>query len=187
MEKEKTIYQKLLSCKMKFTAITKDQKNPHFKSAYYDINDLHKMVDPILHEEGLIILNPISDGKIVTELVDVASGEKLTSSFTLNDNINPQKIGSEITYFRRYLLSSLLGLQAEDDDGNKASAPKAKATPQKKKLSDVKFNELTLTVESGEKTEAEFRKSFEDSNFIITPEQEVILKEAVGAFNLKQV
>ena len=36
---------------------------------------------------------------------------------------DPQKLGSAITYFRRYTLQSLLGLQAEDDDGNKASAP----------------------------------------------------------------
>jgi hypothetical protein len=32
---------------------------------------------------------------------------------------DPQKLGSAITY-RRYTLQSLLGLQAEDDDGNKA-------------------------------------------------------------------
>jgi hypothetical protein len=34
---------------------------------------------------------------------------------------DPQKLGSAITYYRRYIYS-LLGLQAEDD-GNKASAP----------------------------------------------------------------
>ena len=33
---------------------------------------------------------------------------------------DPQKLGSAITYFRRYTLQSLLALQAEDDDGNKA-------------------------------------------------------------------
>jgi hypothetical protein len=32
---------------------------------------------------------------------------------------DPQKLGSAITYYRRYTLQSLLGLQAEDDDGNK--------------------------------------------------------------------
>jgi hypothetical protein len=36
-------------------------------------------------------------------------------------NLHPQKLGSAITYYRRYTLQSLLGLQAEDD-GNKASA-----------------------------------------------------------------
>ena len=156
----KTIYQKLLDCKKEFTAISKDQKNPHFNSAYYDINSLHKMVDPILHESGLIVMNPITEGRITTEIVDVETGEKISSSLDLNNNTNPQKIGGEITYFRRYILSSLLGLQAEDDDGNKASAPKKQApqAPTKKKLTDAKFNELTLKVENGEKSEEEFRK-----------------------------
>jgi hypothetical protein len=34
---------------------------------------------------------------------------------------DPQKLGSAITYYRRYTLQSLLGLQAEDDDGNTAT------------------------------------------------------------------
>ena len=42
---------------------------------------------------------------------------------------DPQKMGSMITYYRRYTLQSLLGLQAEDDDANAAS--KASKTPEK--------------------------------------------------------
>jgi hypothetical protein len=33
----------------------------------------------------------------------------------------PTKFGSAITYYRRYTLQSLLGLNREDDDGNKAA------------------------------------------------------------------
>lgn len=33
-------------------------------------------------------------------------------------------MGSAITYYRRYTLQSLLGIQADDDDANKASANK---------------------------------------------------------------
>ena len=43
---------------------------------------------------------------------------------------DPQKMGSMITYYRRYTLQSLLGLQAEDDDANAAS--KASQAPEKK-------------------------------------------------------
>jgi hypothetical protein len=38
-------------------------------------------------------------------------------------NLQDPQLGSAITYYRRYTLQSLLGLQAEDDDGNKQSAP----------------------------------------------------------------
>ena len=52
----------------------------------------------------------------------------------LPNDLDAQKMGSAITYFRRYTLQSLLALQALDDDGNlatKTSKPKLLAnTPQ---------------------------------------------------------
>ena len=156
------IFKKLLEAKKQFTAITKDQKNPHFKSAYYDINDLHKMVDPILHEQGLLITSPIVDGVMTTKLIDVETGESIESSFKIEYNSNPQKVGSEITYYRRYLLSSLLGLQAEDDDGNKASqrTPQAPAPkPQEKQLPKVDFVKAVDAIKAGKATVADILKS----------------------------
>ena len=147
-KKERTIYQKLFDAKKEFTSISKDQKNPHFKSAYYDINDLHKMADPVLHSHGLMIMNPINEGKITTQIVDIETGEMITSSFTIEYNANPQKVGSEITYYRRYLLSALLGLQADDDDGNKASTKK----PQPKELPKVDFEKAVEAIKSGKTT-----------------------------------
>ena len=47
-------------------------------------------------------------------------GGSVESSLQLPTNLDAQKMGSAITYFRRYTLQSLLALQAEDDDGNKA-------------------------------------------------------------------
>ena len=38
----------------------------------------------------------------------------------LPNDLDAQKMGSAITYFRRYTLQSLLALQAIDDDGNLA-------------------------------------------------------------------
>jgi hypothetical protein len=40
------------------------------------------------------------------------------SSIALPTIQDPQKLGSAITYFRRYTLQSLLSLQAVDDDAN---------------------------------------------------------------------
>jgi hypothetical protein len=149
------IFKKLLEAKKQFTAISKDQKNPHFKSAYYDINDLHKMVDPILHEQGLLITSPIVDGVMTTKLIDVETGESIESSFKIEYNANPQKVGSEITYYRRYLLSSLLGLQAEDDDGNKASTK----PPALKPLPKVDFVKAVEAIKAGKVTVADILKT----------------------------
>jgi hypothetical protein len=71
-------------------------------------------------------LQPIKDGEVCSVISDgensIESGVKLPE---IND---PQKLGSAITYFRRYTLQSLLSLQAEDDDGNMASGMKPKLT-----------------------------------------------------------
>ena len=39
----------------------------------------------------------------------------------LGEQNDMQKLGGAITYARRYTLSALLSMQAEDDDGNAAS------------------------------------------------------------------
>jgi len=121
------IYKKLNEVKKEVGAISKDEKNPFFKSKYFDINGLLKHVEPLLQKNGLLLLQPIIKGEVVSEIIDIESGETVTSSIALPNLDDPQKLGSAVTYYRRYTLQSLLGLQAEDDDANLASqAVKAK-------------------------------------------------------------
>ena len=132
-----SIYKKLASVKANIGKLTKDTSNPFFKSKYADINQLIEMTDPVLLEAGIITLQPIIDGHLVTKLVDVESGETIESGLKLPESNDPQKVGSAITYFRRYTLKSLLGIAEEDDDANRASghssrnqqAPAPKAKP----------------------------------------------------------
>jgi len=105
------IYQKLLDAKKQIGKVSKNAKNPHFKNNYADINALIEAVEPILLENGLILLQPIIDNKVVTQIIDVESGEKVESILTLDTNLNSQQQGSQITYFRRYTLQSVLSLQ----------------------------------------------------------------------------
>jgi len=121
---------KLLAVQKRIKAISKDSTNPFFKSKYFDINKLVDVVKPLLNDEGLIVLQPLTsvEGKpaLSTIIIDTESGERLIESIVvLPENPDPQKMGSIITYFRRYSLQSLLFLQAEDDDANIASAPTA--------------------------------------------------------------
>jgi len=126
MEKKKNIYKKLLECKKQIGTVAKNAKNPHFKNTYADINALIEAVEPILMEHGLVLLQPIREGKQFTEIHDVDSGEFIESYLELNNSLPPQAQGSAITYFRRYTLQSLLSLKADDDDGQHASRPQAK-------------------------------------------------------------
>lgn len=114
---------KLLDAKREIGKVAKNAKNPHFKNTYADVNALLEAVEPILHTNGLLLLQPIIEGKVVTQIIDVESGQVIESSLPLPAGLNPQQLGSAVTYFRRYTLQSLLSLQATDDDGQQASTP----------------------------------------------------------------
>ena len=107
--------------------ISKDATNPFFKSKYFDINSLIKQLTPILQKHNLLLLQPIKDGEQYSMIIDLDGGS-VESSLSLPINLDAQKIGGAITYYRRYTLVALLGLQAEDDDGNTATSKNEKST-----------------------------------------------------------
>ena len=117
-----SIYKKLFEAKKEIGKITKDSKNPFFKSNYLSLNGLLDAVEEVLAKQELILLQPIVDGKVITRITDTEDNKELVySEIELPSIQDPQKLGSAITYYRRYTLQSLLGLQAEDDDGNSAT------------------------------------------------------------------
>jgi hypothetical protein len=117
------IYAKLHEAKKEIGVVKKNAKNPHFKNTYADLNALIDAVEPILLEKGLIMLQPIKDGKVYTQIIDIDTFESVESCIDLSPNLTAQALGSQVTYYRRYTLQSLMSLQADDDDGHKASTP----------------------------------------------------------------
>src|SRR4030042_2082296 len=115
------IYQKIAALKKEVGKMSKDLTNPFFKSKYFDVNQLLNHVEPLAEKHGLLIIQPITNNKVSTNIIDIESGEVVTSELELTGIKDPQKVGSEITYYRRYTLQSLLALQAEDDDANAAT------------------------------------------------------------------
>lgn len=140
MSETKNIYQKLFELKKEIGKVSKESTNPFFDSKYMDINTLLENVEPLFESYNLMLLQPIENGVVKTQIInlDDLTEEFIESSIELPKDNNPQKIGSAITYFRRYSLKSLLGIQEEDDDGNKSAKP----TPVKSKLSEDQFNRL---------------------------------------------
>ena len=123
------IYAKIHAAKQEIGVVKKNAKNPHFKNTYADLNALIEAVEPILLSKGLILLQPIKDGKVFTQVIDTETFEMVESSIDLSPNLTAQALGSQITYYRRYTLQSLMSLQSDDDDGQKASAPQAITKP----------------------------------------------------------
>lgn len=123
----KELYKKLSIVKQEIGKISKDKENPFFKSKYFDINSLLEHLEPILQINKLLLLQPLKEGKVTSVIYDLDSEAFEYSEIQLPELNDPQKLGSAITYYRRYTLQSLLGLQTEDDDGNKASKPTKKS------------------------------------------------------------
>lgn len=161
----------LLEFQLKVNAIKKDGKNPHFKSTYATLSQILSEVKPILSECKLVVLQPIKENKVGTILVDELGKEIATSWIELPIGLNPQQLGSAITYFRRYTLASLLSLELDDDDANEASKviPKAKAT-------ESTIKAMIQAINDGKREEV--IKAMDKYSF--TPEQALKLKEALN-------
>jgi hypothetical protein len=138
------IYAKIHAAKQEIGVVKKNAKNPHFKNTYADLNALIDAVEPILLEKGLILLQPIKDGKVFTQIIDIDNGEMIESNIDLSPNLTAQALGSQITYFRRYQISAILSLQSDDDDGQKASAPQRKQT-----IDNARFEKALETIKQG--------------------------------------
>ncbi len=139
MSEERTLFDRLLAAQKKIGVIAKGKVNPYFNSKYTDINALIDMIKPIFNEEGLLILQPLSNvnGRPAISTIIMHGSEKIESTFTIPDIDNPQKLGGAITYGRRYMLISLICGGAEDDDGNAASQPSAPKKAQPSQTSSV--------------------------------------------------
>lgn len=128
----------LIKFNSKVTAISKDAKNPQFRSEYVTLDKLIEITRPILQEVGLSVMQfPLSDenGRIgIQSLLIHESGEyiesdplfmktyKMIKGGEYVEDFSPQVGGSYISYLRRYSYQAILCLNTgEDDDGNKAT------------------------------------------------------------------
>ena len=168
-----SIYKQLFEAKKEIGKISKDSKNPFFKSKYFDINSLLEHVEPILQKHNLLLLQPIEAGKVTTEIIDIETGEKVKSEITLPQLNDPQKLGSCVSYYRRYTAQSLICLQSTDDDANIASGNIKLKQPSKKTPVKKDYKECT--------TKEELRAFYAS----ISADEQSALKDLITEFALK--
>lgn len=100
-----------------------DSANPHFKSRFASLKSILECRGA-LAQHGLFITQSVTPDSVISRIVHT-SGQWIGSECAIKmDRDGPQAQGSAITYARRYSLSPLLGIYAdEDDDGNAAERP----------------------------------------------------------------
>ena len=123
-ESIKNICKALITFKVKVGAITKDSKNPFFKSSYASLGTIIEAIEEPLAESGLAVMQFPTGDHCLTTIVMHESGEWIQSIYRIRPiKDDAQGIGSCLTYQKRYALVSALCLNIleKDDDGNQAS------------------------------------------------------------------
>lgn len=115
-------------------SVSKDAKNPFFRSEYATLDNILNAVRPMLSDNGLSVCQFLTGENEMTCLLTHDSGEWVEGTFKLSlptefnketketvTKYDPQAFGSAVTYARRYSLASMLGIATEkDDDAEKA-------------------------------------------------------------------
>ena len=119
---------------------TKTANTGSYSYKYADLSDIASAIHPLLGAAGLaFVARPTldADGRFgLAYALHHSSGESVDGFYPLPDptKAKPQEIGSAITYARRYCLTSVTGIAAdEDDDGQTASGTTAKKAERLKK------------------------------------------------------
>lgn len=119
----------------------KNAENPYFNSKYADLGTVVQALKEPLEKAGLgyhfRVDNTIEGNgwMVVLDVVDIEEDKTLLISFFPITSTEPQKMGSAITYAKRYLLTTVFNVIAEEDDdgneaqGNKPVLPKKKPQP----------------------------------------------------------
>jgi hypothetical protein len=120
MENNK-LYEALAKAQGEFELVAFDKTNPHFKSKFASLASIRKSIQPALSKYGIALLQPWKDlpngDIIISTILAHASGERIESSCLLVRGAkSDQLFGASVTYMRRYQISSLLGIAAEEDD-----------------------------------------------------------------------
>lgn len=122
---ENKLQTKLFTIQNLNLSFKKTKENPFFHSKYLSLEALLKGLQPILEKNKLLIYHMTTPDGVNTVLQDVDSSEKIVSCFPLQAGLEPQKVGSAITYAKRYNIGQIFNIITdEDDDGNKTSYKK---------------------------------------------------------------
>jgi hypothetical protein len=117
--------------------------NPHFRNKYADLAEILNTSRPVLSKHGLSIVQMpgFEDGKVSVETVLMHESGQWIANTLLGpcSKLDPQGVGSAITYYRRYSLAAFAGIAQEDDDGSAASG---KAQPAPQCISKQQLNRL---------------------------------------------
>jgi hypothetical protein len=117
---------------------------------FADLPKIFSVINPLLKKHGLGFTQLIENENLTTILFHVESGETIESKMALLKDValkgmnEFQVYGSQLTYFRRYALSSILGIVTDKDtDAGGEQVKKVKT------ITDERFNKAIDAIGKG--------------------------------------
>lgn len=137
------LYSAIAKAQKELRAASKDAKNPDKNSRYASLASVIDAATEAYSNNGVAILQPpTASGSVVSITTILAFDEEWFESTldlqamvmrkggVFETMLDPQSIGSAITYARRYALASTCLISQDDDDGEKASKAAKEAAAQ---------------------------------------------------------
>jgi len=130
----KNIYKALAAFQQEVPAIHEGTKG--YGYTYSDLKTIFKVINPILAKHDLGFTQLLDGTNVKTVIFHTESGESIESICEIPQNVTMkgmntfQVAGSSITYYRRYSLSSALGLVTDVDSDAKGEQTQAPAQQQ---------------------------------------------------------
>lgn len=138
-----------------------------FGYSYADLPAIFEKINPLLKKHGLgftqLLNSKEGENYLVTVLFHVETGESIESTtlipqVDLKGMNSYQAFGSGCTYFRRYCLSSVLGLVTDKDTD--ASGEQVKHEPKKPSIDDKRLGKALEAIAEGKYTKEDLYEQF---------------------------
>lgn len=149
------LFTALHKAQAEMSGAVKDANNPFFKNRYADLTAVIKAIKEPCSNNGLFFTQHplVNDNTVGVETVVVHStGQFMASKLLIPmSKLDPQGVGSCITYARRYALQSIFGIPAVDDDGQAAQfASTHQVSDKASKAPDDRFVGICEKIEAGD-------------------------------------
>lgn len=145
--------------------------------SYAELSTILEKINPLMQKHGLGFTQILDEERIKTILFHVESGETLESVVTipkvpLKGMNDYQSFGSGVTYYRRYCLSTMLGL-VTDKDTDAAGEQKKPEAVKKPALTDERLEKAIEAITAGRATKESVMSNFQLTEVQITKLNEV--------------
>ena len=185
-QKNKTLYESLLNFQKQLPDIKKDKTAGmgKFQYKYCSLENLISSIQPVLHANGLILIQPQAYNDhgqtlIVTRLIHVESGEEIKSELPLflPENMGAKPMfawGGSQTYTRRYAIKMLLGIEPDMDTNTETDT----------ELGDIKEPpKKTGISRTPTRPDSQGKKVEEKKNDFMTPAAKAEIGSKISALN----